>query len=184
MSLTSKIPKLATELEQILSNDWDPTFTLQKMSACATDDAEGYCSALEEELEVKQERMALFLRESTLSAEICTRLQARVEADKQIIEGLRAAAEENERHFVTATELLVEHVEREEALDNLAKNLERENLREAAESRRLAAQLKRTQRDLAELRSYVAGELAGLKRGALRSCDCDADADTVSIGSE
>jgi chromosome segregation ATPase len=182
MALASKIPALAQTLELILSNDWDPTFTLRKMTACATDDSEAYCTALEEELEVKQERMTQLLREGTLTAEICHRLQARVEEDKETIRELRAAnnaleerATDAERQLEAATGLLADHADRDASFNNLIKNLERENLRQAGVISALGAKIRSVQWDLQESRNHMA-------RQSLKGCDCHADDETVVIG--
>lgn len=144
MDHTQILQKLARELDLVLSRNWDPTFTVRKMSALTENDVEGYCSALEEELEVKNRTLTELTRAGELSTEIVERLRGRIAADEAEIQKLRAehealfsdfkalkeVAETNRRHLEVATHMLADGAEDRASLEKLVANLEAENRRE------------------------------------------------------
>lgn len=149
--LATKLSALSRELELITSNGWDPTFCLRKLAAAADNDIEAYCDTLEEELELKSERVTELERAGDLSAEITRNLRNRIAADEAAMAELRASHEELFAEFKTFSAIAAGTAAgtvaglNAAAAERLIANLEAENIRqtrraEAAEARATAAE--------------------------------------------
>lgn len=94
MSLRKYLPALASEMNTIVSNNWDPTFCKRKIEACKNENVIEFCDALTEELEVKTRRLAQAHRDGVLSTEIVQNLRTRISRDEDTVEELRSQVNE------------------------------------------------------------------------------------------
>ncbi len=177
MDRTQIFQKLARELDLILERNWDPTFTVRKLTAMTENDIEGYCAVLEEELEVKDRTLTELTRAGELSTEIIERLRARIAIDEVEIERLRAEhetlfsdfkklkedAETNSRQLDAATGLLADSGADRSSLERLVANLEAENRREAVRANAAEAQLQQTQHDILDLKKMIMDKKVALR---------------------